>query len=286
MSNLSTLTVRWYKSLGFQGLVGLAFITFWLFAGIVIVMNTRGKKLLSQESSRLIEATGNNAVSQLNARSWEVAALARTLAVTAENLPKSPATFKKTIPQIINFQGDLAIAGGGVWFEPYTFFPNRQRGSFFWGRDKSGKLKYYDDYNQPGSGYHHEEWYVPARYTKSDTCFWSRSYIDPYSNQPMVTCTVPLFERNKFSGAATIDLQIEGLQLFTNSLQRQTGGYVFILDRDNKFITFPQPNLVRRNFKHSKEFLFALEFANKSPLFLPLAKAVTEMNRQAVMKTH
>lgn len=284
MSNLSTPTVKWYKSLSFQGLVGLAFITFWLFAGIVVVMNTRGKELLSHESLRLIEATGNNAVSQLNAHSWEVAALARTLAVSAENLPKSPEIFKKTVPQIINFQGDLAIAGGGVWFEPYAFYPDKQRGSFFWSRDKNGKLKYYSDYNKISLKYHNEEWYVPARYTKSNTCFWSRAYIDPYSNQPMVTCTVPMFEKNKFSGVATIDLQIEGLQLFANSLQRQTGGYVFILDRDNKFITFPQPNLVRRNPKHSKEFLFAWEFANKSPLFLPLAKAVTEMNEQAVIK--
>lgn len=284
MSNPNTQTVRWYKSLRFQGLVGLAFITLWLFAGIVLVMNTRGKKLLSHQSSRLIEVTGNKAVSQLNARSLEVAALARTLVVSAENLPKSPAIFKKTIPQIINFQGDVAIAGGGIWFEPYAFQPDIQRRSFFWGRDKNGKLKYYDDYNQPGLGYHHEEWYVPARYTKSNTCFWSKSYIDPYSNQAMVTCTVPMFERGKFSGAATIDLQIEGLQLFADSLQRETGGYVFLLDRNNKFITFPQPSLASRNAKHSKDFLFAPELAKKSPLFSPLAKATVKMNKEAVIK--
>jgi hypothetical protein len=92
---MSTHIVKWYKSLSFQGLIGIGFITLWLFAGIVLVMNTRGKKLLAKESSRLIEITGNNAVSELNARSLEIAALTRTLAVTAESLPKSEATFQK-----------------------------------------------------------------------------------------------------------------------------------------------------------------------------------------------
>lgn len=286
---MSTHTVKWYKSLSFQGLIGIGFITLWLFAGIVLVMNTRGKKLLAKESSRLIEITGNNAVSELNARSLEIAALTRTLAVTAENLPKSEATFKKIIPELINFQGDLAVAGGGIWPEPYSFQPDKQRRSFFWGRDKSGNLKYYDDYNQSGSGYHHEEWYVPVRYTNPNTCFWSKSYIDPYSYQPMVTCTVATFKQGKFSGAATIDLNLEGLQTFAESLQKQTGGYVFILDRNNRFITFSKPNLIRRSGKDNQgkkteKLNLASELAAKEPLFLPLSEAVEKMNAETVSK--
>jgi|GEM_PF-342275 len=286
---MSRHIVKWYKSLSFQGLIGIGFITLWLFAGIVLVMNTRGKKLLAKESSRLIEITGNNAVSELNARSLEIAALTRTLAVTAEKLPKSEATFKKIIPELINFQGDLAVAGGGIWPEPYSFQPDKQRRSFFWGRDKSGNLKYYDDYNQSGLGYHHEEWYVPARYTKPNTCFWSKSYIDPYSYQPMVTCTVATFDQGKFSGAATIDLNLEGLQAFAESLQKQTGGYVFILDRNNRFITFPKPNLIRQSGKDNQgkknETLYLVsELAAKEPLFLPLSEAVEKMNAEIVSK--
>jgi len=72
---MTTQTFKWYKNLSFQGLLGLGFITLWLVAGIVLVMNTRGKKLLSNESSQLVELTGNNAVSELNARSLEIAAL-------------------------------------------------------------------------------------------------------------------------------------------------------------------------------------------------------------------
>ncbi|HEY9844906.1 MAG TPA: SpoIIE family protein phosphatase [Candidatus Caenarcaniphilales bacterium] len=283
--NMTAQAVKWYRSLGFQGLASLGCITLLLFAGIVLVINTRGKRLLSKESSQLIEVIGNNAVSELNARSLEIAALARTLAVTTEQLPKSEATFKKTVPELINFQRDLAVAGGGVWPEPYAFQPNKQRRSFFWGRNSKGTLQYYDDYNQPGLGYHHEEWYVPVRYSKPDTCYWSKSYIDPYSYQPMVTCTVATFSQGKFSGAVTIDLKLEGLQAFAKSLQNETGGYVFILDRNNKFITFPKPNLVKRISKDSQgarteEFLLASELAAKQPSFLPLSEAAENINKE------
>jgi len=53
----------------------------------------------------------------------------------------------------------------GLWPEPYQFDPQQERRSFFWGRDAAGALQYFDGYNAPaGAGYHHEEWYVPARY--------------------------------------------------------------------------------------------------------------------------
>lgn len=279
--------VKWYRSLGFQGLAGLGCVTLLLFAGIVGVINTRGKKSLSDASSRLIEATGNQAVSELNARSLEIAALARTLAATAEQLPKSEATFKTVLPALINFQGDLAVAGGGIWPEPYAFRPEQERSSFFWGREAAGTLRYYDDYNQSQLGYHHEEWYVPARYTPPNSCFWSRSYIDPYSLQPMVTCTIAMFNQQQFSGVATIDLKLEGLQDFATSLQEKTGGYVFILDRNNRFITFPQQDRIKtassdRQGNQRQRFLLAAELAAQEPLFAPLAEVVEAMNRDTL----
>ena len=156
---------------------------------------------------------------------------------------------------------------------------------FFWGRESDGSLKYYDDYNQPGPGYHHEEWYVAVRHAKPGTCSWSESYMDPYSYQPMVTCTVATFDQDaKFSGTVTIDLKLHGLQELADSLQKQTGGYVFILDRNNKFITFPEPTLVKKitqenQGSHTEEFIFASDFAKKSPLFTPLSEAFTAMNQ-------
>ncbi|MEN8216035.1 MAG: cache domain-containing protein [Pseudomonadota bacterium] len=283
-------SVKWHKSLSFQGIIGLAFISLLFVLGIVLIMSTSGKELISVETSKVIEEIGNNAVSRLTARSSEIAALTRTLAATTENLPKSETSFKEIIPKLIYFQGDLDVAGGGVWPEPYAFQPDKQRRSFFWGRESDGSLKYYDDYNQPGAGYHNEEWYVAVRHAKPGTCSWSESYMDPYSYQPMVTCTVATFDQQRnFSGTVTIDLKLEGLQAIAKTLQKETGGYVFILDRNNKFITFPKPALVKQIGQDSQgnrteEFLFASEFAKKSPLFLPLSEAFKAMNQDILMQ--
>lgn len=250
-------------------------------------MNAESKSIVLRESSRFIGQIGNNLVLNLSARLLEIEALARTLGAIVEKLPKEVATFQQIIPEIIHFQGDLSVAGGGVWPEPFAFSPQVERRSFFWGRDAQGQLQYFDDYNQPSPGYHHEAWYAVARYANPGQCFWSASYMDPYSYQPMVTCTVPTFAAGRFSGAVTIDLKLESLQTLAAIWREKTGGYIFILDRNNTFITFPDPIRVKKIGKDEKgnqieEFMLATEFAVQESSFLPLAAALVDMN-QAVL---
>ena len=248
----------------------------------MFTINREGKKLVFRESSRLIQQTGDSAVSDLTVRTQEVAALTRTLGLTVEQLSKSETIFRSLIPAIIDFQGDMDIAGGGVWPEPYRFDPDVEKRSFFWGREQDGTLKYYDDYNE--SGYHDRDWYAIAPYLKPGKCFWSSSYVDPFSQQPMVTCTVATQENGEFSGVVTIALRLEGLQAFTTAWQKKTQGYIFIVDRDNKFISFPDTNLVKRSKKDSNgtttEFLFASELVKVHPEFAPIAEALEKINQE------
>ena len=110
---------------------------------------------------------------------------------------------------------------------------------FFWGRNLDGSLSFYNDYNDPeGTGYHHEEWYTPSKITQSKRPYWSKSYIDPYSLQPMVTCTVSMFRDNQFIGVATVDLMLEGVADLVKEKTQPYGGYAFLVDRNNKFISF------------------------------------------------
>ena len=275
--------MKWYHSLSIQAIIIFAFITFLFILGTVLIINTTGKKLVSLESAKVIEEMGNHAVSHISTRSTEIATLTRTLAATTETLPKLDASFERMIPSLVDFQGDLDIAGGGVWPEPYTFKADIEKRSFFWGRDSKGVLQYDGYFNTSSTGYHHEEWYVAVRHAKPGTCSWSEAYI--YFSQPMVTCTVATFDpKGKFSGTVTIDLKLDGLQGETDDLQKQTGGYVFLLDRNNKFITFPDLALVKNitidaQGTPTEAFLFASELAQKHPLFSPLSKTFTAMNQ-------
>lgn len=277
--------LKWYTSLNTQTLIGLGIFAAGLIGSFIWAINTQGKKLVFDESSRLIHQTGDNAVSDLTVRSQEVAGLTRTLGLTTEQLPQQTETFNKFMPNIINFQGDLGIAGGGVWPEPYKFDPQKEKNSFFWGREADGSLKFYDDYNQSQSGYHNEEWYVIAQYLEPGRCFWSGSYIDPFSQQPMVTCTVATEKNGEFSGAVTVDVRLDGLQQFTESWQKKTGGYMFIVDRDNKFISFPDADLIKQEEKDSNgdivvNFITAADLAEVQPQFTPLAQALKAVNQE------
>jgi len=264
-------------------------------------MQSSRKNIILAESSRQIGQIGHTFVLELNARIREIAALTRTLAAAANCLPKSETLYTQVISGILEFDGDLSIAGGGVWPEPYAFDSHQERRSFFWGRDAAGVLQYYNDYNQSELGYHQEAWYAVGRYINAPRSLWSASYLDPYSQQPMVTCTSAIANANNFAGVVTVDLKLEGLQALVETWQKETGGYIFILDHRNRFITFPKLDWVktfRSNAQKVAEnpkavidsFMVVTELADQQPLFLPLATALEDMNQvilqQAERLTH
>jgi len=277
--------LRWYQSLRFKALASLAVITVWLMLGIFLIMAFKGKTFVEQESLRHVEQAGNTTVAEINAYANRIEALTVSLGTLVEQLPKSMESFMQMIPPMIDFHGDLSIAGGGVWPEPYTFDPALERRSFFWGRNENGVLQYFDSYNQSEIGYHHEEWYVPSRYTQPGKCFWSRSYMDPYSMQPMVTCTVGTYAKNQFSGSVTLDIKLEGLHALVKELQALAGGYTFIVDRNNKFITFPEPEAVCTTEKGSKEFINTHDFMQRQPAFAGLAEGLSAFNHAILERT-
>ena len=282
--------IKRYDRLDVKLIVGIVLLTCGLMTSFVAVLNTVGKTMVLEESARLIERTGESAIATFNSRSREVATLTLTVGEMAIQLPKKEATFKQIIPRILDFNGDTSIAGGGVWPEPYKFSPTEERRSFFWGRDPDQILQYYDDYNLQATGYHREEWYLVARHLKPGQCFWSRAYVDPYSQQPMVTCTVAIRENGEFWGAATIDLKLEGLQAFVDSLQQKTGGYIFIVDRNNRFITLPNYPQKRTAVSQTgvvsekSELLEANNLAEDRPNFLPILEALAATNQDILQQ--
>jgi len=255
-----------------------------LFSG----MSSSTTDIILAESSRFIGQLSNNIVLSLHSRLREIEALACSLASLVENLPQDAALLRRVLPPVIDFRGDLGIAGGGFWAEPGRFVPDKERCSFFWNRDRDGRLTFFDDYDQSQEGYHHEPWYVVAHHLQRGQCFWSESYIDPYSLQPMITCTTPTFMGDGMSGVVTIDLKLDGLHSEIEKWRSKTGGYIFIVDYQNKFVTFPQPEQVLRSNTERgiqlKEFMTAQEFALQETLFSPIAELLEQSN-QAFLKS-
>ncbi len=193
--------------------------------------------------------------------------LVKNMAELGKQLPKQKKLYHDIFPRLLG-KNDINshIAGGGIWPEPFEFKKSVKRRSFFWGREANGQLKYYDDYNDPkGNGYRHEEWYAPAKYINEGGTYWSRSYMDPFSYEAMVTATVP-FKNKKgvFSGVATVDIKLSGLNKLFKKHTTYTNGYIFALDRNNVFLSFPddtriKPYLIKNN-KPSGQYFTLKEF--------------------------
>ena len=235
----------WRYSISFRLILGL-FLFFSLFSlSAYLAMRLRGREVIAEQSDKLTREVGRKLVLQLRDHIEASEALARTEATLGESMPRDIALYKSIIPKVINLETKRAlIAGGGIWPEPGKFTEGVARRSFFWGRNREGALEYFDDYNAPDDpGYYYEEWYEPARHLQPGRVYWSKSYMDPYSFEPMVTCTVPMHQDGVFSGVATIDLKLNGIEQIMSALARETGGYAFVVDRNNNFICFPEASL-------------------------------------------
>lgn len=291
MNERNAFSVRWYNSLLFRTPLLFLLLLAVLMVSLTIIMDTIGRPRLEEQSFRMVNQVGNTMVAQLGERLAVAETLARALATTSATLPLKAREHMNIVPRLIDELGPASyIIGGGVWYEPLAFDSSLERRSFFWGRNAKGTLEFVEDYNDPRSaGYHHEEWYIPGRFLKPDQVFWSKSYVDPHTSVPMVTCTAPIYREGRFTGVVTVDLKLAGLEAFFDSQAKKMGGYAFAVDRNDKFLSFPDVTITRDTNrdkfgrKHI-EYILARDLADRQPLFAPLAKALHDSSNDLLKK--
>jgi len=280
--------VRPKNTILFKFSFGLTLLFLVMIAATYMVVDLVAKDYLVNKNKELIDETGSRIVSEISLRISIAETLTRNLAAAGETLPKEPQLFHNVIPQMIDIQESQSfITGGGVWPEPNQFTTGLVRSSFFWGRDSSGNLQYFDQYNDVnGAGYHNEEWYVLGRYSKPGECLWSKSYMDPYTLAPMVTCTVAMFKQQQFTGSATVDVSLKQLKSILREGSAKLGGYAYAVDRNNKFLSFPDEQLTKvTNNDHNKltqEYITVNQLAEKQDLFQPIASILTKINESFI----
>lgn len=272
----------------FKFSLGLSLQILVMIVAIYMVVDLVAKDYLIKKNKELIDEIGSHIVSEISQRISIAETLTRNLASAGETLPKDPQLFFNVIPQMLDIKENQDfIAGGGVWPEPQLFTPGVARRSFFWGRDSLGELQYFDQYNDiESTGYHSEEWYVPSRYSQQGECLWSKSYMDPYTLAPMVTCTVAMFNKQKFLGNATVDVSLQQLKSILYKGSAKLGGYAYAVDRNNKFLSFPDDKMTkitkRDNNNSTQEYITVSQLADKIELFKPIAGILTEINQSLI----
>ena len=275
--------IKWNNSLQFRVLALFLLMFFLIFLLVLTLAKTVGEDLIQGHAYQKLENAGHAVIAELNSRVVMSTTLVTSMAKIAAALPAEDALLFSSIPSLMNQKGySHLIAGGGVWPEPFKYRSDRERYSFFWGRNTKGILEFYDDYNlAAGVGYHNEEWYVPVKHLKANEVYWSKSYTDPHSLQPMVTVSAAITRDEQNIGVTTIDLKLEGLQELLKQATLGFGGYAFAIDRNGRFLSFPDDRLARNPDKTVADgslipFMTIDELAEKHSMFKPIVDLLLE----------
>lgn len=219
---------------------------------IYAVIALRIEPKIKAESMNLIRVTANAIIENLTTQLAKIEGIGASMANLAEKLPTSEEIYKQSFGNILDNKKSLYIAGGGVWPEPYTFYQDVTKQSFFWLRNSNNNLEFSDGYNTESSvDYHTESWYVNV-VKNSNTCTWSEAYKDPISKVNMTTCSVPYSYDKKFAGVVTVDFSLKGVETYLskigeiNNVKNTKVAYVFLLDSLGNVIYFPK-NIVKND---------------------------------------
>jgi len=232
--------INWINKLGVKLFVSflLGLSLFLMLAGTVIYQ--KANSYFEQQQLELVKSTNRSIVENLRYQIAYASSLAHSLASTTTLATLEPISFRSNIKNLLASAPNQAlIAGGGIWPEPFLFDENKNRCSFFWGKDTASQLQFFDNYNDVnGNGYHNEAWYVPIKYLGDVKRLWSGSYIDPYSLEPMVTVSVPIYKDQQFFGVSTVDMNLSGIEQHIHRVwENRFPGYSFLVDLDGKLIS-------------------------------------------------
>lgn len=232
---------KWRNSLPFQvGLVQtlvaaiLLIITVWIMLGSL-------KEERFQQELNLNLSQGQLMLAKLHELTARLETLVTAIADVAGTQRNAVHVIDETIPGLLSLpEHREVIAGGGIWPDPsFPLGDEPSARSLFWVKDLLGQLRKNDGYNNVSSGYQDENWYKPTRLFPAGKVFWSPSYIDPHTQESMVTASVPIWQDHEFKGAATVDVSLSSLTQLVNDASHEMGGYVMLLDQFNQVLSFP-----------------------------------------------
>lgn len=268
------LNTHWWNKLQFRlPLVFLLALSSFFFLSYLLI-ETAAKEYLERQELHNINLSNRVIAEELSQKTTTVNSLAHALANTASIIPNDDAMYKKLFKHLLQSSpSQHLIAGGGIWPEPYLFYPDVVRQSYFWGKNEHRVLKFFNDYNHSdGNGYHNEAWYVPSKFQTEGEQIWSGSYIDPYSFEPMVTVTVPIFKQQQFFGVASVDMNLSGIdELMKSSWVNKLGGYTFVVDITGKLISKINGTAEQVN---SNAYPSLEELTTRNVLFKPILDAI------------
>ncbi|WP_299789102.1 PAS domain-containing protein [uncultured Shewanella sp.] len=237
-----------------------------------------------QAQVTLSQNQGLAIVARLQQTTSGIESLAVSMASLGEIYRHNSEVLEQSIPALLDKNGKFdLIAGGGIWPEPGSFDAAKTHHSLFWARNSALELERIDDYNRlNGPGYHSENWYKPTRFYPSGTTYWSETYVDPYTDEAMITASVPMWAEYQFTGASTVDVTLSGLGHFFHQAMNENQGYMFALDHSNKVLVSPIEEGQDTVFDDRALFKPFANFTAENPIYEPINKKLIELDSSLI----
>jgi len=167
--------------------------------------------------------------------------------------------------------------GGGLWFEPNVFYPDRRYfGPYaFW---QQQDVVFSWELNTPSYDYHNQYWYrlaIPKDWELSKprpkSYYWTPPYYDEAGSKAlMMTVDALMHDANEeIIGIATVDWAMTEMTQFIEGIKITPNSYPFLIEKSTaKFVSFPQqPNIVMQSIdtlSWSKEIIETAKVSNSA----------------------
>lgn len=241
------------KSLVLQQIALIAPIVLAVLFALGFYLTREAKTLLHQEiRMRALKSTEASAT-QLNAIMVEAERLTKVIANAIEDTNFKDHEIDSLLSDAMNnlHAERPEIFGSSIAFAPWAHHPDRKF-CMFYTYFENGENKHVvvhspeDNYN-----YFELDWYKLAN---RESGSWSEPYFDKgLGNTLMTTFSYPFFKKNsdgqrQFSGLVTIDISIEKLTHYLDSIIQVEEGYPFLLSQSGRIVVHPDTKVVMNRF--------------------------------------
>lgn len=151
--------------------------------------------------------------------------------------------------------GESLANGGGLWFEPYAYRPDKEYTCPFTFRE-NGSLKVDQNYVQESGPYLNEEWYTGGKNAGQGKSYLTDPYYDAAAKVLMVTYASPIYDAKgsgKLLGVATVDISLKQISDLIDNIQIGEGGHAYLVTDKGVYVAGVPAEELEKGAKATEE---------------------------------
>lgn len=211
-----------------------------LFAAVITIASLRSFRRFSEETQARAQVAARHHAAELEANLRHVEKIPEMIGLAMETGSLDTTDqCEAYLRRVVEMHAE--IYGSAIAFKPHGFSAEIRDYGPYWYRSK-GRLEFVQLGN-PDYNYSQWDWYRRPR--DEGQAVWTEPFFDDGGgNVVMITRAVPFRREDQFWGIATIDMPVSKLTTAVQRIVMGQRGYGFLVSREGRFITHPNPSLI------------------------------------------